>query len=433
MAAPVVSEPRPAAIEDVHLDEQPSLTPFTYSGSFFSRYELRDGYADHGLTDPRLNREGDAFVYRARLGIETNPVKLGSGQSVLVKFVPQAAGTHAMGGTPETIGDAYPLGLYEAYIRLKGRGFRLDLGRFMMNYGDGLVIGQNDWHEAGRAFQGGRVRLTSANKPDYYTDLFITLIQEGIAGTKSVFKGDQYFYGMYTSLGELGAKGPILDVYLLGRTFGGLPADDSVTPSLPGQDGATTLTLGSRIAQAFTHFDYRLEAGVQVGQSQQARGVKPLDRVAFQADGAVGVLPIHDLRLELGGVAISGEENPNDKLDHAWDPLFPTNHAPLGIADVIVQRSNVLSGNLGVRYNATKDVAIDLRGHALARAVKNLEGNRYVGTEGDLSLIYSLGLGTQLRSAYAIFVPDGDYWGKAANPKMGDPIHFFELQLGYYF
>ncbi|HEX2735660.1 MAG TPA: alginate export family protein, partial [Polyangiaceae bacterium] len=289
VAAPVVSEPRPAAIEDVHLDEQPSLTPFTYSGSFFSRYELRDGYADHGLTDPRLNREGDAFVYRARLGIETNPVKLGSGQSVLVKFVPQAAGTHAMGGTPETIGDAYPLGLYEAYIRLKGRGFRLDLGRFMMNYGDGLVIGQNDWHEAGRAFQGGRVRLTSANKPDYYTDLFITLIQEGIAGTKSVFKGDQYFYGMYTSLGELGAKGPILDVYLLGRTFGGLPADDSVTPSLPGQDGATTLTLGSRIAQAFTHFDYRLEAGVQVGQSQQARGVKPLDRVAFQADGAVGV------------------------------------------------------------------------------------------------------------------------------------------------
>lgn len=413
------------------------ITPLEFTGSFFTRYELREGYDEHStpahaLDDPRLHREGDSFVYRARFGIQTHPVNIGRGQSVLVNFTPQAAGTHSTQGTPETIADQPALGLYEAFVRLQSKGFRFDVGRFNMNYGDGFVIGQNDWHEAGRAFQGGRVRLTSSTKDDYFTDVFLTLIQEGAPLSNAAFRGDQYFYGAYTSLGALGA-GPSVDVYLLGRTFGGMPGDDEATPIIFEQQGATGLTFGARAAQALDQFDYRFEAGIQFGQSLQPAGNDPLNRIAFQADAAVGVLPVKSLRVELGGVAISGEENPNDDLDHAWDPLFPTGHAPLGISDVIAVRSNVLSANLGLRYDVASYFSLDAKGHLLGRWVENLAGNRYVGTEIDAGATYALGMGTRVRGAYAIVLPSHDYWGADENALQGDPIQFLELQLGYSF
>jgi hypothetical protein len=414
----------------------PAILPLSYSGSFFTRYELREGYQEHGLgasTQPRLHREGDTFVYRARFGVETEPARVGK-HSVGVKFVPQAHGTHSTGGTPTT-SDSYDLRVHEAFIRVTGSGFRLDVGRFAMDYGDALVIGQSNWAESGRAFQGGRFRLTAPGNEQYFTDVFATLISEGSLASNAAFSGDQYFYGIYTSLGKLGS-GPSVDAYLLGRTWVGASnavVDGDSEPVTADQEGATHLTLGGRAAQSIDVFDYRLEAGIQFGQSPALPGAEPPDHLAFQIDGAAGVSIAHGLRVALGGTATSGDDDPSDDVDRAWDELFPTGHASLGYTDVIISRSDILSGNVELSYQANDSLLLRAKAYALARFVEDPAGNRYVGTEVDTDVIHTLVPGATLRGSYSIFVPDADTWGAEANAQRGDPIHLFEAQLGYEF
>lgn len=413
----------------VHLAEEtpaqkPSVTPLTVTGSFWTRYELRENYERHpSLTNPRLHREGDRFVYRARLGFETHPVNLGGGQSILVKMSPQAYGTHSTGAGAATIYDGYDLGVYEAFVRLRSRSVDIDVGRFRMDYGDSLVIGDLDWNEAGRAFQGGRMRFKG--RSGYYTDVFATLISEGADLTGGVFEGDRYFYGIYTGVGPL--LGDMdLDVYLLSQTWGSVAADpDGVVAT--DQEGASFFTLGARAAQKIDMFDYRAEAGVQVGTAPVPGG-NAQDKLAYQADAGVGFRPVKELRIGVGGLIASGDGDPNDDTNSAWDPLFPTGHKFLGLSDVFGDRTNAVSGNLDVDYQPLPSLVLKLQGHALGRLEADaVSGQNYAGTEIDTHVIHPMGHGAMLRAMYAIFIPDESYWGQP------DPVHYLEAQFGFDF
>lgn len=403
---------------------EPSVTPLTVTGSFWTRYEVRENYERHpSLVHPRLHREGDRFVYRARLGLQTNPVDLGGGQSIVVKVSPQAYGVHSTGPAPETIADGYDLGVYEGFVRLQGRSLDIDVGRFRMNYGDSLVIGDLDWHEAGRAFQGGRMRFKG--RSGYYTDVFATLINEGADLTGGVFEGDRYFYGVYTGVGPL--LGDLdLDVYLLSQTWGSIAGDpDGAVAS--DQEGASFFTFGARVAQQIDLFDYRAEAGVQLGTTPVPGG-NARDKLAYQADASVGITPIKKLRIGVGGLIASGDDDPTDDTDTAWDPLFPTGHKFLGLSDVFGERTNAVSGNLDVRYQPLRSLILALQGHALARLESdNASGDTYAGTEIDTHVIHPMGHGALLRAMYAVFIPSESYW---AQP---DPIHYLEAQFGFDF
>jgi hypothetical protein len=419
----------------VVLEEEPrpvvkqSVTPLTLSGSFWTRYEAREGYEEHvSLTNSRLHREGDTFVYRARLGIETHPVNLGQGQTVRVKLSPQAYGTHSIGAAPgtETIGDGYDMGVYEAYVELATREFILDVGRFRMNYGDAMVIGDLDWHEAARAFQGGRIRFKG--RKGYYTDIFATLISEGSLATAGLFEGDRYFYGIYSGLGPL--LGDLdFDVYLLSQTFGSarnVVVDATATPpTMADQEGASFFTLGSRVNHELEMWDYRLEAGLQAGTTRVIGG-DALDHLAWHADMGFGVKPIKPLRFGIGGLAASGDRAPNDGKSDGWDQLFPTAHKFLGLADVFGARTNALSGNVDVSYKATDALVLQAQAHVLAR-LEAVNGENYAGTEIDAHVIHPIGDGVKLRGMYGLFLPNEDYWN-------GDAlIHYFETQFGYDF
>lgn len=405
-----------------------SVTPLVVNGSFFTRYELREGYEEYPtLTHPRLHREGDTFVYRARFSLQTNPVAIGGGQSVLVKFAPQAAGTYSTQGTPPTIGDVPDLGVYEAFTRLQSEDFYFDVGRFMMDYGEAMIIGNLGWNETARAFQGGRLRLKGSS--GYYTDIFATLISEGSAATGAVFEGDRYFYGIYTGLGP--AIGDLdLDLYLLGQSFGSadVVVDDATDPpTTANQAGATFFTLGTRIKQVVSSFDYRLEAGLQFGSSPVA-AADARDKFAYQADGEVGITPARGLRIGVGGTVASGDSDPTDDTDGAWDELFPTTHKFLGLSDVFGVRSNALGGNAEISYKADDALILKLQGHALGRMEENAAGETYSGTELDTHVIHPIGKGAAVRAMYALFIPNEDYWGG-----ISDSVHFFELEYGYNF
>jgi hypothetical protein len=427
-AAAVAATPPPLA-EHATPETGNSVTPLAVSGSFFTRYELRSGYAAQGLFHPRLHREGDNFVYRARLGVTTHPVDLGDGQTISATFIPQAHGVHATQGEPTTINDQYDLRVYEAFIRWQGQRVTLDTGRFEMNYGDGLVIGNSDWHEAGRAFQGARLHYVSPKK--YWVDLFATLLREGRPATAAIFDGDVLFYGAYAGLGGLFSEKLDWDFYALLQSANQQQVDTSglanPAPTFETLEGATELTLGTRVKHAIGRFDYRIEGGIQLGDAQTVVGAPAVARFAYQADAEFGLAPAQGFRLALGGLVASGDGDDSDDTSNAWNELYPTGHKFLGLSDVFVGRSNVLSGNASASYKASERLILKLDAHLLSRMEAEAAGEAFPGTEIDAQIISPLGRGAVLRGLYGAFLPNADQWPTE------DSIHYVELQFGYDF
>ncbi|MEY4514299.1 MAG: hypothetical protein RLZZ450_6421, partial [Pseudomonadota bacterium] len=211
----------------------PSWTP-VFTGSYFTRYELRSGFDDLNISSATSRQrflEGDAIYYRARFGIGTGLLDVGNGLKVGLQFTPQATGVFGnltnSPGAPNTTVDAN-LGLHEGYARVQGKHARFDAGRFELSYGDALVVGNLDWNEIGRSFDGARVRLsadaTNATLP--WVDVFATVIDEGRPDfprngvsdqVPGIGQGDVYFLGAYGAFGPAITKGLDLDLYSLVR------------------------------------------------------------------------------------------------------------------------------------------------------------------------------------------------------------------------
>ena len=260
-AAPAEPEPMPEPVppppEELPAPEKPALK---VGASLWSRYEIRENYAAHGLTHARLHREGDYVVSRARLSLVTPEVDAGDGVKVSGTFVPQAA--YTWGETPgvATITDDPPIGLYEGYFSIYGDSARFDAGRFALNYGDALVIGNLGWNESARSFNGARSHF-ALGESGAYVDLFATLISEGRTSTGEALYGDRYFWGVYSGLGPLLTEGVELDAYFLGQTWGfddGIVVTNPMDPTettMGEREDATELTLGARLKGKADIFD----------------------------------------------------------------------------------------------------------------------------------------------------------------------------------
>lgn len=367
-------------------------------GSFFSRYELRENYGP--ATD---------FVrYRARFGAQTNRFDIGNDNQLRLRFVPQAAGLWHVGG--DSTGDV-ALGLHEGFVELGFMGNTLQAGRFEMVYGDHLVIGNVDWHESGRAFDGARLSIGAG---DVDVDVFATTLSEGFADDTSnseIGGGDVWFFGVYTKLGGLLGDGHALDLYLLNR----------LAPRATGPDTDTTaeLTAGARVKGASAGVDWRAEAGVQVGRHPMAE----VDALAYQADGELGytVGQARNLRVGLNGFVASGDDPDTAETDEGWNQLFPTAHKWLGLMDFIGARTNVagaallLSSQLHARWKAYANV------HEFHRLQDGAQPAGRVGTEVDLGVRFAIGQGTGLRFGYGLFAPTDEV--------SDELLHFGEAEL----
>lgn len=389
-----------------------------YKGDFWSRYELRSGYWEKGLRNNRLHRDGDTIVYRARLGLKTDPVDIG-GAKGSATIVPQAAGTFGTGSAPQTIADTFDLRFYEAFFTLQGDAYKFDVGRFMMDYGDAAVIGNLGWNETARAFQGMRSRFSIGE--DAWLDAFVTLIQEGTptATDQNVGNGDRYFYGLYADVGPLLSAGMNLDLYALGQTWGAVTTTDDAGASSR-TDSATQVTLGARIKQKIGLFDYRVEGGFQTGSRP---AVEAVSLSAFNIDGTVGVSPVKGLRIGVGGLIASGDD-PETDSNEAWDQLFPTAHKFLGLSDVAGARSNIQSLYLQLKYAVNKGLIFKADGHTFSRVQVADGAPTSMGSELNLHAIKKLGGKGVLRAMYAVFLADEEFW------PTGDPVHFLEIQYG---
>jgi hypothetical protein len=373
-------------------------------------------------------------VYRARFGLTTAPMNVGGGVETLLQFTPQASGWL---GETDTIVD-YNLGLYEGYLRIQDSASRVqfDIGRFRMDYGDALVIGDLGWHQTGRAFEGMRARWALGAG---WIDTFFTQVDEGRPLSDAFGAGDRYFYGAYAGLGPLVTEGLALDVYGLGRsspTTVGVVNSANPTTQTPTVKSATDLTLGARAKQKVDAFDYRVEAGFQFGSRPAAAtmsvptGTEPpeLDAVtvlAYQVDAEAG-FSAGGLRAGIGALVASGDD-PTTAKNEGYDQLYPTGHKFLGLSDIFGARTNVFSLNGSLAYKVGSSLTLMAQPHVFWTMQTPAPGvEDYTGTEVDMHAIYLLGQGLMLRGMYGLFSSSSD------GPYRDDgPAHYLEVELSF--
>ncbi len=411
----------------------PSPLPLTVGGDVWSRFELRQNYDELGASRARF-REGEATFFRTRMTFKTNPLPLIEGLSGHLYFAPQASGNWGTNGAGGTVGEA-SLGIYEGYFQLTSELLAFKAGRFAMNYGEALIIGNLDWHQSGRAFDGAMLSITPGQA---LIDLFVTQQAEGLVATtnpafqnKPFLAGDDYFWGVYAQVGAAIAEGFGLDFYALGRSA---VARDIITQGtdMDGEpievrshvNSATFMTIGARVKQTIGVFDYRAEAGVQVGKSP--RGTEPLNKFAYQGDLEIGVSPVKGLRIALNGAFASGDGDPLDGQDQAYDELYPTTHKWMGLMDIIGVRSNIATGVLKLSYAAPSGTVFMVDGHVFARPETTAESN-LSGFEVDAQILQKLGKFAHVRGLYGIFLPQEDMYGSVV------AAHYVELQAGVKF
>ncbi|HEY6723844.1 MAG TPA: alginate export family protein [Polyangiaceae bacterium] len=448
-----VPEPAPGAAATPAPDPAaapaaPAL-PLSVTGSFWTRYELRRGYHDHGLTtNARLHREGDYLVSRARLTVKTTPLDIGNDMKASATFAPQAAYTMGETGTTPantTVGDQPPVTLYEGYASVGGSTARVDAGRFMMDYGDSFIIGNLNWNELGRSFNGARLHITPSESP-LYIDVFGTLIHEGRTVTTDVVQGDVYFWGVYAGLGPALGEGIDLDAYFLGQSTArneNVALTDPMDPmntALGEVEPTTDLTLGARLKGKTSLVDYRLETGIQFGKSPvnptfTNQDPEALDKFAYQADAELGINPAKGFRLAVEGLYASGNNPDTLDKDEGWNQLYPTAHKWLGWADIVGARTNIMSGVLHVLYAPIEPLKLSVDAFYFKRPEMPPGKEGAMGSEIDSQILYALGGGASVRGMYAVFLPNEDYWESAtvSAENAEKAMHYFEMQFGYDF
>jgi hypothetical protein len=212
--------------------------------------------------------------------------------------------------------------------------------------------------------------------------------------------------------------------------------------TVPGdQDPATELTLGVRTTGKFKPIDYRLEGGVQFGKrtvvptfASPAPDVR--QKTAYQVDAEVGVTPAEGFRVAVEGLYASGDDLATPKKDEGYADLFPTGHKWLGLMDVFPQRTNLVSGVLHLKYQATKAWMLAVDGHYFGRVQAGSDlRDGGIGGEVDVNVGYAIGGGAMVRGLYGVFVPNKTFWeAKSTSPEVADDaLHFVELQFGLEF
>ncbi|MEM1414861.1 MAG: alginate export family protein [Myxococcota bacterium] len=128
------------------------------------------------------------------------------------------------------------------------------------------------------------------------------------------------------------------------------------------------------------------------------------------------------------GLLASGDDDPTDADQRAWNQLFPTAHKFLGVADIIGARSNVASvvAHGKLRFADHFHLLVDVHAFFRPEPTATSAGTTgYTGAEIDASLRWRVAGGLFAWASYALFLPDDDFY-------VSDGVaHFAELWFGY--
>lgn len=275
--------------------------------------------------------------------------------------------SRAFGEARSTTTSLEQVDAHQAYVqvdRLGGRPLRLRVGRMELTYGRQRLLGNHDWDNVGRSFDGLELRNDLAGFGWFDVFAFKTLETGGIPpgvndGANAAGDKEQALVGAYIryDTGEDGClEAYALDLY---DDLGQLDPD----PSSTGDERdarANRFTVGMRFEQQL--LDRRLqlfgEGAWQFGSAS--------DRIDTTAGAILDGADIAAWAVMAGvdcafnaplapwiGVELnlaSGDDGTDRTQQRTFDQLFPSSHAPLGIFDLVGwQNVRSLKGTLGTR------------------------------------------------------------------------------------
>lgn len=380
-------------------------------GQYFARAEARDG------RDFNFSQQDQAFGvdHRARLSLRASAKER-------VGVLLELQDVRGWGTETSTTAVMPFSGLHQGFVDVKVASFfDVRIGRQELSYGEDRLIGNLDWAQSARAFDGLFFRVTAS--PAVTLDGFAMMLTppafltETATGARFHNSGS-YFTGLYLRA-RIGKAG--FDVYGLGLL------EDPGSAALGARHDNNRLTLGARGFGALGPVALVAEAAFQTGKTCTpacAQGDSDDTLLAgAMAARATYTLPVWGAPYISGEFsAASGDGTPRDGTDNTFHQLFPTGHIHLGYMDYVAWQ-NVIAGRgtIGFRpwgAHVWLDVhhfaAWDPRGAwyaangsvFLPADVNRTNGN--MGTELDLSVTVPLTPNVALAGNLSVFLPGNE-------------------------
>lgn len=260
----------------------------------------------------------------------------------------QASG--AFGDADPGAGQLPTVGLQQAVVRLQPASMKwltAEMGRMVLDYGSGRMIGAYDFQTASNAFDGVRVRMS------YQKYLDIDII--GVKLRRNSTQPDQ--------------DRNLVGAYITGQPHEHLRADLYVLYLVDGTSNghAYLTTMGSRLDwRPTTWLSGEVEGALQVGDEDKPGRGDRQSLVASALFGEIaGHLPVRRGRLSLApfAQAYSGApvQNGSTQTATAWRPLYPSLDQVVGLLQLFNQ-TNLLQYGGRLRWEAFETLAVDLNG-----------------------------------------------------------------------
>jgi hypothetical protein len=282
-----------------------------FSGEFRERYE---GYSGSAFKHDNTN---DYDLQRIRLGMEIKPTNW-------VKFYIEMQDARVFGITPALPPYENTTDIRQAYLEVgaaEGNGFSLQGGRFDMTYGNNRLIGDSWWTNVSRSFDGFRAVYTQGR---FRIDAFATSVVITRQGVIDHSLAGNDLYGLYATARNV-IPHATFDVYQFWNIRPSFALENLKAGHL------NEWTTGFRWVGALPDsFDYRTEMAYQLGTLS-------VDKIrAWMGHWVIGrtfqTLPLRP-RLFVEFDYGSGSKNDKDGYDNTFDPIYPSTHDKLGLAD----------------------------------------------------------------------------------------------------
>lgn len=296
-------------------------------GQYFARGELRDGNDFNAAAGDHTF----GLDQRARLSVRASAFER---VGVLVEL----QDVRAWGSEPNTVTVTPNTGLHQGFVDLRATDW-LDVrvGRQELSYGEDRLIGNLDWAQTARAFDGVFARATVS--PKFTLDAFGMLLKPPAwvtpdGGGARFHNSGTVFTGLYarTRLEKSG-----FDVYALGLF------DDPATAATGRMKDSNRVTLGARGFVGWGGLAVVAEGAFQTGKVGPREELLLAGAFAAKATytfSAVWGAPY--VGAEFSGA--SGDGDATDGVEHGFNQLFPTGHIHLGYMD-LVGWQNVVAGH----------------------------------------------------------------------------------------
>lgn len=368
----------------------PGALKLRVSGQIRIRWEYRD--RNYSPVDPQAAESFDVTFFRARLRFD---LEVRENLAVVIELQ-DARRFGQAGSTVNLLGNVDLRRGYVEFKKIGGSDLSVEVGRYVMFYGDQRVIGHLEWANPGRTYDGFRGRY---KKEKWWLDFFFAKVRETV-----VPDDDQDFGGLYGGAG-------IVEAYVL------YLSNRQPTVLVPGD--SEFWTLGVRLHDKPGNFDWTVEGQGQFGTVAQ----EDLEAFGVVVEGGYTIKNA-GWKPRIGVIVAyaTGDETVGDGQNEQLVTLFPTNHLHYGYID-FVGWSNIFDIELNARVQPAAGWAVELAYHHFQRpsdegAWISAAGavirpgqagtSSHLGDEVDFVVTWKPNKSLLLEAGYAVFFP-GDF------------------------